>query len=152
MNVAFPPASNARYFALRLRPGEDVIPTLRHFIQQNHLKAAFIAGCVGSLTRVNLRFAGKETTDQFVGRYEIVSLIGTLDSEGEHLHLAISDENGHVQGGHMMLDCTIRTTLELVIGELEHITFTRQYCELSGYDELAVSERTPHNSHSSVHR
>lgn len=51
-----------------------------------------------------------------------------------------------------MLDCTVRTTLELVIGELEHITFTRQYCELSGYDELAVSERTPHNSHSSVHR
>ncbi|MEX9860053.1 PPC domain-containing DNA-binding protein [Providencia manganoxydans] len=89
-------SSNIRYLALRLRPEEDVIPALRQFITSNNLKAAFIAGCVGSLTNVNLRFAGRDETKQFIGKYEIVSLIGTLDAEGEHLHLAISDDNGVV--------------------------------------------------------
>ncbi|ELX8377991.1 PPC domain-containing DNA-binding protein [Providencia vermicola] len=145
MNAARLPSSGARYFALRLQPDDDVIPTLRNFIQQNQLKAAFIAGCVGSLTQVNLRFAGREETQQIMGKYEVVSLIGTLDATSEHLHLAISDENGHVQGGHMMNGCTVRTTLELVIGELDNITFTREYCQLSGYDELVVTPR--HNHH-----
>lgn len=136
-----PGSSNARYLALRLRPEEDVIPALRKFIALNNLKAAFIAGCVGSLTKVNLRFAGREETKQFVGKYEIVSLIGTLDAEGEHLHLAISDDNGHMKGGHMMPGCTVRTTLELIIGELDNLTFTREHCELSGYEELVASAR-----------
>lgn len=45
-----------------------------------------------------------------------------LDATGEHLHLAVSDENGIMCGGHMMPGCTVRTTLELVIGELEQVT------------------------------
>lgn len=134
-------SSNIRYLALRLRPEEDVIPALRQFITSNNLKAAFIAGCVGSLTNVNLRFAGRDETKQFIGKYEIVSLIGTLDAAGEHLHLAISDDNGDMKGGHMMPGCTVRTTLELIIGELEDLTFTRANCELSGYEELVVSAR-----------
>ena len=76
-----------------------------------------------------------------VNEGEIVSLIGTLDAEGEHLHLAVSDENGHMSGGHMMPGCTVRTTLELVIGELENVQFTREHCPLSGYEELVITER-----------
>lgn len=141
MSLPLLPTSNARYLALRLRPGEDVIPTLRKYVEQNNLQAAFIAGCVGSLTQVSLRFAGREGTQEMAGKYEIVSLIGTLDPEGEHLHLAISDENGHMQGGHMMPGCTVRTTLELIIGELDDISFTREYCELSTYEELVPTAR-----------
>nr|ELR5035191.1 DUF296 domain-containing protein [Providencia stuartii] len=47
-----------------------------------------------------------------MGKYKVVSLFGILDAMSEHLHLAISDENGHVQGGNMMNGCTVRTTLE----------------------------------------
>ncbi|MBG2875631.1 DNA-binding protein [Proteus alimentorum] len=134
-------SSTTRFFAVRLLPGEDVIAVLRQFIQQNNLKSAFIAGCVGSLTDVVLRFAGREENRYLTGKFEIVSLIGTLDAQGEHLHLAVSDENGLMCGGHMMPGCTVRTTLELVIGELEQVTFSRQPCEHSGYEELVITPR-----------
>lgn len=134
-------SSTTRFFAVRLLPGEDVIVVLRQFIQQNNLKSAFIAGCVGSLTDVVLRFAGREENRYLTGKFEIVSLIGTLDDQGEHLHLAVSDENGLMCGGHMMPGCTVRTTLELVIGELEQVTFSRQPCEHSGYEELVITPR-----------
>ncbi|CAG9418256.1 PPC domain-containing DNA-binding protein [Providencia alcalifaciens] len=133
--------SNARFIALRLRPGDDVILTLQQQVKHHQLQAAFIAGCVGSLTDVALRFAGQEDTHLTSGKFEIVSLIGTLDAQGEHLHLAVSDENGHMRGGHMMPGCTVRTTLELIIGELENNTFTREYCTLSGYEELVITSR-----------
>ena len=133
--------SNARFIALRLRPGDDVILTLQQQVKHHQLQAAFIAGCVGSLTDVALRFAGQEDTHLTSGKFEIVSLIGTLDAQGEHLHLAVSDENGHIRGGHMMPGCTVRTTLELIIGELENNTFTREHCTLSGYEELVITSR-----------
>ncbi|WP_423139805.1 PPC domain-containing DNA-binding protein [Providencia alcalifaciens] len=133
--------SNARFIALRLRPGDDVILTLQQQVKHHQLQAAFIAGCVGSLTDVALRFAGQEDTHLTSSKFEIVSLIGTLDAQGEHLHLAVSDENGHMRGGHMMPGCTVRTTLELIIGELENNTFTREHCTLSGYEELVITSR-----------
>lgn len=75
------------------------------------------------------------------GTYEVISLNGTLELKGEHLHLAISDPQGAMLGGHMMPGCTVRTTLELVIGELTSTAFSRQPCALSGYDELVISSR-----------
>lgn len=121
--------------------GEDVIVALRQIIADNQLQSSYIAGCVGSLTDVALRFAGREENRYLTGKFEVVSLIGTLDATGEHLHLAVSDENGIMCGGHMMPGCTVRTTLELVIGELEQVTFSRQPCEYSGYEELVITPR-----------
>ncbi|MCS3430563.1 PPC domain-containing DNA-binding protein [Klebsiella sp. BIGb0407] len=140
------PFSTTRFLALRLLPGEDVLPALRQYVQQHNLQAAFIAGCVGSLTNVALRYAGQSYAgekgiDLLQGKFEVVSLIGTLDAKGEHLHLAVSDEKGTMTGGHMMDGCTVRTTLELVIGELEQVTFQRETCALSTYEELVVTLR-----------
>lgn len=135
------PYSNARFIAVRMLPGEDVLLTLRKQIALHGFQAAFIAGCVGSLTNVALRFAGQEDTNHTCGKFEIVSLIGTLEASGEHLHMSVSDENGQMHGGHMMPGCSVRTTLELVIGELENIAFTREPCALSGYEELVVISR-----------
>ncbi|QNH67166.1 DNA-binding protein [Proteus vulgaris] len=141
MSQTQPPSSHVRFIAVRLIPGEDVIEALRQIIADNQLQSSYIAGCVGSLTDVALRFAGREENRYLTGKFEIVSLIGTLDNQGEHLHLAVSDENGIMCGGHMMPGCTVRTTLELVIGELEQVTFSRQPCEYSGYEELVITPR-----------
>ncbi len=102
-------------------PGEDALLALKRKIEQHSLQAAFIASSVGSLTHVALRFAGQENTFHTTGKFEIVSLIGTLDANGEHLHLSVSDEEGKVLGGHMMPGCTVRTTLELIIGNLKKL-------------------------------
>lgn len=133
--------SAARYYALRLLPGDEVFSRLRAFIQEQQIQAAWIAGCTGSLSDAALRFAGQDETTLLTGTYEVISLNGTLEWQGEHLHLAISDPQGAMLGGHMMPGCTVRPTLELVIGELTSLAFSRQPCAVSGYDELVISSR-----------
>ena len=140
-NPSLSPGSNARFYALRLLPGQEVLRTLREFIQLHQLHAAWIAGCTGSLTDVALRFAAQEEATLHSGKFEVLSLNGTLELNGEHLHLCVADENGAVVGGHMMPGCTVRTTLELVIGELTALSFSRQPCPTSGYEELVVTSR-----------
>ncbi|EGN5107166.1 DUF296 domain-containing protein [Salmonella enterica] len=50
MTVSHHNASTARFYALRLLPGQEVFSQLHAFVQQNQLHAAWIAGCTGSLT------------------------------------------------------------------------------------------------------
>lgn len=134
-------SSGARFYALRLLPGQEVFSGLHAFVQQHQLHAAWIAGCTGSLTDVALRYAGQDATTLLTGTFEVISLNGTLELTGEHLHLSVSDPQGAMLGGHMMAGCTVRTTLELVIGELDALAFSRQPCALSGYDELHITSR-----------
>ncbi|HGU4714065.1 TPA: PPC domain-containing DNA-binding protein, partial [Escherichia coli] len=119
MTLPYPYSSSARFYALRLLPGQEVFSQLHAFAQQQQLHAAWIAGCTGSLTDVALRYAGQEGTTLLNGTFEVISLNGTLEQSGEHLHLCVSDPHGTMLGGHMMPGCTVRTTLELVIGSLE---------------------------------
>lgn len=62
MTLPYPYSSSARFYALRLLPGQEVLSQLRAFAQQQQLHAAWIAGCTGSLTDVALRYAGQENT------------------------------------------------------------------------------------------
>ncbi|WP_034460976.1 PPC domain-containing DNA-binding protein [Buttiauxella noackiae] len=133
--------STARFYALRLIPQQELLSALRDFIRLHGLHAAWISGCVGSLSEVAFRYAGREETTLLSGKFEVVSLIGTLEEGGEHLHLSVADKNGQMTGGHVMDGCLVRTTLELVIGELNDLSFNRQPCALSGYDELSVTPR-----------
>jgi|GEM_PF-36887 len=121
MTLPYPYSSSARFYALRLLPGQEVLSQLRAFAQQQQLHAAWIAGCTGSLTDVALRYAGQENTALLSGKFEVIALNGTLEQSGEHLHLCVSDPHGTMLGGHMMPGCTVRTTLELVIGCLEEL-------------------------------
>ena len=97
-------------------------------------------GAVGSLSRAVLRWAGRPDGTVRDGCFEIVSLIGTIDAAGEHLHMTVSDPEGRVEGGHVLEGCVVRTTLELVVGELTDVAFRRERCPLSGYEELVVVE------------
>lgn len=133
--------SEAMFYAFRLLPGDDLVCALRDFVRENKLQAGFIAGAVGSLSSANLRFAGKQEATLLDGCYELLSLSGTLDPEGEHLHAAISDPKGEVFGGHVMEGCIVRTTMELLICSLSAMSFSRAYCPASTYDELCISSR-----------
>ena len=102
MTLPYPYSSSARFYALRLLPGQEVFSQLHAFAQQHQLHAAWIAGCTGSLTDVALRYAGQEGTTLLNGTFEVISLNGTLEQSGEHLHLCVSDPHGTMLGGHMM--------------------------------------------------
>ena len=55
--------------------------------------------------------------------------------------MSISDAECNVFGGHVMPGCTVRTTLEVVIGEIEGLEFTRPTDLRTGYDELSIGTR-----------
>lgn len=127
---------------LRLKPGQDLKQELQRFVNENDIRAGFVATCVGSLDAAILRMAGAEPNKQDVRKYtekhEIVSLVGTLSKNGSHLHIAISDKEGHVIGGHLRDGYIISTTAEIVIGEIKTLVFKRLPDEETGFEELAI--------------
>ena len=77
------------------------------------------------------------------GELEILSLSGTLSSDGAHLHIAVADSSGAVIGGHLCPGSFVRTTAELVIGLLPDWRFRRELDPATGYAELEISPRAP---------
>ena len=130
--------STLKTYALRLRPGDDLRQQLTAFAQQNHILAGTLITCVGSLTVATLRLANQEGPSVYKGHFEIVSLVGTLSSNGSHLHLAVSDSTGRTIGGHLLDGCKVYTTAEIVLGELPQLEFRREKDDTFGYQELVV--------------
>lgn len=73
-------------------------------------------------------------------QHEIVSLVGTL-SAGGHLHVALSDAQGRVIGGHVMGDMVVFTTAEIVVGDCSDLVFSRHFDSCTGFPELAIECR-----------
>jgi predicted DNA-binding protein with PD1-like motif len=132
-----------RTIAARLHPGDDLRLGAIAMARDAGLLAPVIVTCVGSLSRVALRMAGVPATTMFEDDFEIVSFVGTLAVDGPHLHLAVSDASGRMFGGHAQEGSIVRTTAEIVIGELEDVTFTRTVDPATGWDELVIEPRTP---------
>jgi len=83
-----------RTLPLRLRPGQDLRATLERVARLRGVRAGFVLSAVGSLEDPCIRFAGAAAAISLPGRFEIVSLSGTLSREGAHLHIAIADAQG----------------------------------------------------------
>lgn len=129
---------HARYYVLRLQPGDDLRESLERFTHDHGLRAAFIVTCAGSLEAAAIRFADKADATTILDKFEIVSLTGTLSPDGPHLHIALSDSSGHTVGGHVVKGCRIYTTAEIVIGELDDVGFTRELDPRTRSKELVV--------------
>lgn len=125
--------------ALRLTPNQDLLQELDAFVRTHQMEAAAILTCVGSLRRARLRFADKSDGSVIDGRFEIVSLTGTLSIHGSHVHMALSDGQGRTIGGHLLHGCQIYTTAEIVLAQLPGQCFTRRHDPATGYDELAIT-------------
>jgi predicted DNA-binding protein with PD1-like motif len=125
-------------FTFRLKPGQDLLDEIERVVAENDIRAGCILSAVGSLTQATLRLANRDTCNTYTGHFEIVSATGTVSTYGSHLHIAISDGDGLTIGGHLVSGCTVYTTAEIVLGVFPHVTYRREPCELSGYDELVV--------------
>ena len=133
--------SPARFYALRLRPGQDLRLELQKLAREKRLRAAFVASCAGSCTRTSVRYANQPSATVREGHFEIVSLTGTLAADGMHLHASFADSTGATFGGHLMDGSLVYTTAEIVVGELERATYTREPDSTYGYRELVVRKR-----------
>lgn len=127
--------------AFRLLPGQDLQAAIQRFVAEHGIEAGWIATCVGSLTDYTLRFADRPEGSSGSGKFEIVALSGTVSKHGSHLHLAISDGDGHTLGGHLLPGCRVYTTAEIVLGESPAHVFTRAQDGTTPWAELQVGWR-----------
>ena len=67
--------------------------------------------------------------------------MGTLSGAGGHLHITLGRADGSTLSGHVVGDCEIFTTAEIVIGECAGAEFTRPHDARTGFDELQVNKR-----------
>ncbi|KAJ3281498.1 hypothetical protein HK104_011423 [Borealophlyctis nickersoniae] len=135
------------FIPIRLHPGEDLKNSLTTLVRAHNLRAPYIASAVGSLKRLQIRLAHdlKRGQNDVLTRdnecFEITSLVGTLSPEGMHVHLCVSDKAGNMIGGHLMEGCVVFTTCEIVVGELNEWSFTRELDPATGCKELVILPR-----------
>lgn len=118
----------------RLEPGEDLKNGVVTIIKEKGIKSGIIICIVGSLKYATLRMANGNIK-KFKGPFEIVSAEGTIAENGFHIHIAISDNEGAVIGGHLKSGCIINTTAEVCILKSE-IQLKRVFDIKTGYKEL----------------
>jgi hypothetical protein len=127
-------------YALRLHPGDDLKAHLDAFAVSNHLPAACVLACVGSLSKAVLRYADQSDPSILQGRYEIVALTGVLSEYGSHYHIAIADGEGRTLGAHLLDGCEVYTTAEVVLLAMDTHAFLRTLDEQTGYPELEIKK------------
>ncbi|KAK4315014.1 hypothetical protein Pmani_013738 [Petrolisthes manimaculis] len=137
--------SNLKVHVLRLKPGEDVVEKLQHYMTQCAPRGVFVMTCCGSVTSATLRLAAntENVTNKVVkyrGHYEVLSLSGTISRGGLHLHICLGDHNGATVGGHVMGDLTVFTTMEVVLGEALDTIMDRSHDPDTGFDELTITK------------
>lgn len=125
-----------RLHCLRLRRGDDLLLSIRQLCQEKDIAAGVVLSAVGCVLQARLRDAGGVDIHPLPGRYEIVSLNGTVSARRCHLHIALSDQELRTLGGHLCQGCIINTTCELVIGELPGVRYEVEEDPETGYDEL----------------
>ncbi len=131
-----------KMLAIRLHEGENLKESIEAFVQSRKLSSATIISAVGSLNNVRMRMAGAQPDKQDVrdlpGPFEIVSLIGNLGQNRVHLHIAISDKEGVVLGGHLKEQSVVHTTVELVIATEDGLVFGEAPDAATGFGELDI--------------
>ena len=131
--------------AFRLHPGQDLRKEIDAYIEKHDIKAGIILTCVGNLQKAILRMANAEIIKTFRESYEIVSLVGTVEKGNSHLHISIADMHGNVIGEHLKNGSIVGVTAEIVIGELEDTSFSRQHDAQTGFEELIIEHALSHD-------
>lgn len=130
--------AHTKAYAFRLKPGQDLKQEIQNLVNKEQIKAGWISTCVGSLTNYTIRFANQPNGSSDSGHFEIVSLTGTVSTNGSHLHISLSDSTGKTIGGHLMENCKVYTTAEIVILSSNDFIFKREVDGTTPWDELQV--------------
>ncbi len=123
---------------VRLTRGTDLKRALHTLVTKHQIQAGSIASCVGCLSQISLRLAGAEHTLKRTEPFEIVSLMGTLTADHQHVHISVADSKGNVLGGHLLEECIVDTTAELIVHCYPQLVFQRELDPTTGYTELHV--------------
>lgn len=131
-------------YALRLKPGMDVMDELEKYCEVNNILNGYIATGMGSL--MGARFfdpvelkdkkCGYGYSDPVIleGPIELISMSGMIchNDDGEillHVHCCLSDGDGNAYAGHFIEGNKVLMTVDLLIAELEGINMGRAFDE-----------------------
>lgn len=127
-----------RQITKRLLSGQDLRKEIQNVAKDQKVSAGTILSLVGNLTYLRIRVADGKTVQTWNDSFEIVSGVGTVSENDCHIHLAVSDQEGNVFGGHLKEGCIIGTTDELVILVFDDVKYKRAPDVATGYDELVI--------------
>jgi uncharacterized protein len=132
---------NLTAYAFRLKPGQDLRKSIQELVNEKQIKAGWISTAAGSVTNYNIRFANQPNGSIGSGHFEIVSLTGTVSTNGSHLHISISDNTGKTIGGHLLEGCTVYTTAEIVVLGSNEFIFKREKDGTTPWEELRIETK-----------
>lgn len=124
--------------AFRLTRGQDLRESIQAYLSAHQIKAAFVASCVGCVSRARLRDASGVTVQEIPEHMEIVSMTGTVSMGRSHLHISLAKKDLSVIGGHLVSGCIVNTTAEIVLCELDGTIFSGAFDPETGYQELVI--------------
>ena len=103
---------------LHLEPGQDLLLSLSAIAQEKRI-SGFLLGVVGNLSKASFQCPGRDKPTVLEGELEIITLNGTFDADGVHLHLSLSDGACQVWGGHLEQGSLIMKGADLLLGILK---------------------------------
>lgn len=112
-----------RTFAVVFASGDDVMPGLRQFADEQQLSAASFTA-IGAFEQVTLGYFDIARRDYrripLNEQVEVLTLAGNValapDGRKVHAHVVVGREDGTAHGGHL-LEARVRPTLEVVVTE-----------------------------------
>jgi predicted DNA-binding protein with PD1-like motif len=143
-----------RVHILRVDPGEDVLESIKGFLQEANIRQAVILGGYGTLAAYHLHWVAHNripTENLFrrgEGGVEILSMNGLVVDSEPHIHVALSTPDGAF-GGHLEPGCIAYVLCEVFLAEVEGVSLSRQRVSVSveGMGEGEISRLTFGQAH-----
>ena len=132
--MEFAESKVGRLVFARFVEDEDLLETITRVAERANVSAGFFF-LIGTLKKAKIGFfrEGKYEPIEMNQTLEIVSCSGNVSIKENkvfaHAHIAVSDDKGRVFGGHVMPECIIGTTGELVLTEAQNIKLLREFDE-----------------------
>lgn len=113
----------------RIDRGEEILDKLHELVEKEHIKLASVQA-LGATNDFTVGVFNTETrqyaANRFTGSFEIVSLVGTVNTMDRqfyaHLHMSAGNEKGEVFGGHLnraVVSATCEMVLHLIDGTVD---------------------------------
>ena len=130
---------SGRLWIIRIDPGEDVLASIKRFIEENGIVQGLVVSGYGTFSRVRLhwvahnRFPTDNKFDEWEDGIELMGMNGLIVEGEPHIHFTASTPDGAF-GGHLEEGCLCYVLCEVGIIELEGGELRREHAFIAEDD------------------